>query len=70
MPKKQQNGSFRALKMEQPVRDWMDLVTEMLWVFERETKLTLRGVSDVFKTTGLSFDTEFRNHFLQIVQKR
>lgn len=50
--------------------DWIDLITEMLWVFERETKLTLRGINDNFQRTGLTFDDEFREHFLDIVNTR
>ncbi|XP_031636473.1 transcriptional repressor CTCFL-like [Contarinia nasturtii] len=53
-----------------PKRDWMDLITEMLWSIEREAKFTLRGLSDDFKQSGLSFDVDFRNHFLQIILKR
>ncbi|XP_031632011.1 zinc finger protein 567-like [Contarinia nasturtii] len=54
----------------QTKRDWIDLVTEMLWVIERETKFTLKAVNEDFKQSGLSFDMEFRNHFLQIIYNR
>lgn len=50
--------------------DWVDLINEMLWVFERETKLTLRGINDDFIRTGLSFDVDFRAHFLEIIHNR
>ncbi|XP_055301689.1 zinc finger protein 169-like [Sitodiplosis mosellana] len=56
--------------MEPTTRDWMDLITEMIWVIERETKFTLRGIHEDFKQTGLSFDAEFRNHFLQFIVTR
>lgn len=56
--------------MEQTSRNWMDLISKMLWMFERETKLTLRSINDEFQYNGLSFDDEFRNHFLEIVLKR
>lgn len=56
--------------MEPGTHDWMGLIKEMLWIVEREVKSTLRGVNDSFKITGLTFDDDFRNHFVQIVHKR
>lgn len=56
--------------MERITPDWMDLITEMIWIIERETKFTLRGIHDDFKRSGLSFDSEFRDHFLQFIIKR
>lgn len=49
---------------------WLKLVKDMLWVFERETKFTLRGINDNFKHIGLSFDPEFRSNFLNIIVDR
>lgn len=50
---------------------WIDLITEMLWIIERETKHTLKGIHQEFQKSGnLTFDAEFRNHFLQIILKR
>lgn len=57
-------------KMAQSKNVWIDLITEMLWVFDRETKFTLRGINDDFVRTGLSFDPDFRTHFLDIIQNR
>ncbi|XP_031619444.1 zinc finger protein 391-like [Contarinia nasturtii] len=56
--------------MVAPKRNWVDMLTEMLYSMERETKFTLRGLNDNFKQLGLSFDVDFRNHFLQIILKR
>lgn len=57
-------------KMAQSKHDWIDLITEMLWVIDRETKFTLRGINDDFIQSELSFDAEFRKHFLNIIQNR
>lgn len=62
--------SIFTARMEGAARDWIDLITEMLWILEREIKTTLRGINDDFKITGLTFDNEFRNHFIQIISKR
>lgn len=51
-------------------RDWLELINDMLWVFERETKFTLRGINDDFKYIGLSFDPDFRFQFLDIIVNR
>lgn len=56
--------------MAQSKHDWIDLITEMLWVIDRETKFTLRGINDDFIQSELSFDAEFRKHFLNIIQNR
>lgn len=56
--------------MTESKEEWIDLVTQMLWIIEREIKFTLRGISNEFKQSGLSFDQNFRSHFFQIIMKR
>lgn len=51
-------------------REWLELINEMLWVFERDTKFTLRGINDDFKHIGLSFDPDFRFQFLDVIVNR
>ena len=49
---------------------WLEMVKDMLWIFERETKFTLRSINDDFKRIGLSFDPDFRFQFLDIIMNR
>lgn len=51
-------------------RTWLDLINDMLWIVDRETKFTLRGINDEFRHIGLSFDPDFRFQFLDIIVKR
>lgn len=57
-------------RIKMATQDWLKLVRDMLWCFERETKFTLRGISDDFKQIGLSFDPNFRFQFLDIIVNR
>lgn len=62
---------LQAMEMEMKTNRWrwLGLINHMLWMFERETRFTLRGVNDDFKRIGRSFDPEFRYNFLDIIVK-
>ncbi|XP_031639455.1 uncharacterized protein LOC116351490, partial [Contarinia nasturtii] len=50
--------------------NYVDLMTEMHCVIEREVALALIGICDDFKQFGLPFNAHFRTHFSQLIQQR